>query len=239
VTDETAPVEEQDKPTGEETPETGQVETPESPDTPVDPAELQRNYQELRKEFTQRSQEWSEQRKQAEQYQLVVEAASNPNHPQYREALSALGLELGDEGEPEYVDETEALKAEVEQLKAWKAEQAQDAEFQAQQSQEDEYLVDQISALQDKQGRPFDAEELDLLLSNALQNRDERGRPNVAHAHEVLTGVYDARMKDWQTTKKAPRAPGAGPAARKQFDINDPKAKLEAAIAAAEAAGAE
>ena len=197
---------------------------------------LESREKELQGVMTKRTQEAAEQRREAENYRLVVEAASNPRHPQYEEALEYLGIPLEEDDQEEYLSDEEELAQRLERL-----EQAQSQSFEAaeQARMEDADLDNVASAIgeiQEHLGRDVEGAELRLVYSIVEQNRDPNGRPNAQTAIGVLDEAYGTAKEQWISSKRAPRSPGSGPAARKQFDIKDDKQRLDASAAAAEAA---
>lgn len=219
MSDEQAPVVEQDKPTDQDAPDAeGQATDEPTEGSTPDPEQLQRSYDELRTKFTQTSQE-------AAQHRLIVEAAANPNHPQHEEALEYLGLE-SEEDEDEYLDEDEELAARIEAIESRQQEALQAQQEAELEEAETDWLAEQIGSLQEKEGREFDDKELNLIVRAATGNRLEDGQPDIEGAYGLLTNVYDARKKDWVSSKRAPQVP-TGASASQQIDLDDAEQRRE------------
>ena len=205
------------------------AEAPDAEDTPQE--NWEKRYQDLQPEYTRATQE-------AAQLRAVYEAARNPNHPQHKDALDALGLEVeaGDEDETEYLDETEELRRELEALKGRFSEQDEQAQQAAFHQAEAEFLDNRISELEKKEGREFTDHETALLVAAAVADRADDGEPQVEAAFEALKHVLDEGRERYLESKKAPRAPGQGASASQKLDFSNEEAVLERAAAAAQAA---
>lgn len=197
---------------------------------------IERREKEMQADYTRKTQALAEERKAAQQAQTIVNAASNPNHPDHEQALAILGLEVGDDDDDEYVDEEDALRADVEALKdAYLAEQER-SEQQAFQDAEDDFVSERIEALEEKEGLEFSDEELQLLYDAALSNRKDDGEPDVDGAYGLLKRVYDTRQKEWVHSKQTPRQPGSGRAASRKLNLDNREERIS--YAAEVAAGA-
>lgn len=191
---------------------------------------------ELQATMTRKTQEAAETRRQAEQ---VIEALSDPDHPQHKQVLGYFNLEVeeDDEDDDDLLgdDPTEDLRRELEELKQLYSQDVQTREQQQQEDQIEGQVAEQIEELQDKEGREFTDKELELLFSYAVSNPSNDGNPDVQGAFDALTGAYSTYQKDWINRKKAPRPPGQGTPASRDFDIRDRKARISRSQEIAEA----
>ena len=73
-------------------------------------------------------------------------------------------------------------------------------------------------------------EEFQLVVSAALTNREQDGRPDLEGAFKALKGVETAAHERYLESKKAPRAP-AGTAGDRQFDTSTDEGRKEAMLA--------
>jgi hypothetical protein len=180
---------------------------------------LTQRYSDMQADYTRKTQEIAETRREAEAMAEIIDAASDPGHPDHKNALDILGLEADAEDDQEdFLTAEDELRAKVEALEADRAAQVQAAEQAAIEEMEDDLIAEQISKLQEQEGREFDDAELRLLYNEALANPDGRGLPNVEHAYNLLRDAYTNRQKEWVSSKKTARRPGSGSAADKKFD---------------------
>ncbi len=186
-------------------------------------------YNEMRADYTRKTQEIAEQRKAAEEWQQFGSMLSNPETQ--AQALAALGLELEDEeGEPLGPDEEMAQRLALLEQDKMQQQEAQQA------SQEEErtltYLGQQLKALEQKEGREFSDEEAEIIAHVALGTPSDTGLPNIDRAYQLLTNSYTGYS---ERQKKAPRPLGGGRSASKEIDLSTREGKLTAAAEAAEA----
>lgn len=244
---EEAPEEIQDQPDTPDASDSGiSVEHEDGQQAEFDPSSLPPEAQEylstrereMQGDYTRKTQAIAEERRQAQFAQAFHEAILDPNHPQHEEALGILqqrGILDIEDPDPGFEDEDvtarrlEALEQRLQQ---------EDAQRQNQQLEDYvlTHVADEIQAIQDSEGREFSDEELTILDTVARRNPDGQGLPNVDYAYKVLKAHNDSQKKSWVSSKRTPRPPGGGPAARQQFDPRDPAQRREASIAAAEAA---
>lgn len=182
---------------------------------------LSQRYADMQADYTRKTQEIAETRREAEAMAEIIEAASDPGHPDHQSALDVLGLEVDQaelEEEDSYFSADDELRTKVERLEAERAMEQQAAEQAAIEEFEDDLIAEQISNLQQQEGREFDDAELRILYNEALSNPDDRGLPNVGYAYELLKDAYTNRQKDWVSSKRTARRPGSGSAADRKFD---------------------
>lgn len=222
------------------------VEHEDGPQAEFDPSSLPPEVQEyltnrereMQGDYTRKTQAVAEERRQAQFAQAFHEAILDPDHPQHEEALGILqqrGILDIEDPDPGLEDE-DAMQRRLDAL-----EQRLSQEDQQRQNQQLEdyvlgHVADGIQAIQDSEGREFSDEELTILDTVARRNPGPDGLPNVDYANKVLKAHNDQQKKSWVSSKRTPRPPGGGPAARQQFDPRDPAQRREASIAAAEAA---
>ena len=177
---------------------------------------LAQRYQDMQADYTRKTQEIAETRREAAAMAEIIEAASDPGHPDHQNALDVLGLEVDapelEEDDMSPYSTEDQLMAKVERLEAERAMEQQAAEQAAIEEYEDDLIAEQISSLQQQEGREFDDAELRILYNEALSNPDERGLPNVGYAYELLKDAYTNRQKDWVSSKRTARRPGSGSA---------------------------
>lgn len=219
---------------------------PESIPEDVDREWIANQYGEMRKAFTQKTQDLSDIRRQAEQAQQVFEGLQDPEmaphflrllgfDPTSQEFLDKFGLELDDgeggEGEPEELDPDERIER-LEQELANRDEQAQLS--QAEEQLED-FMAEQIENLESEFGREFNEAEIAFLRTHAERNPDPRGIPDVQGASKLLKGMLDQHLEsELEKRKHGSRPPGQGRPGGKAPDKSTPEGLLQAAKEAAE-----
>ena len=188
----------------------------ESPDV-----DYEQRYNDLRSEFDRRNQDYS----QAEQLQAALSGQAGPEAQE--QVLAAYGIELeGDEPDVEF-DEPYDADARIDRLEQTIEEQQAYAELAEVQEAEQDFLVDGIEALEQRAGREFSDQELAALTSIARSNRSETGVPDLALAYDHLTELEADRQQAWIESKRTGRVPGAGMAAEKAVDLDDPEKRVQ------------
>lgn len=244
----TAPADEQEQPTPPEAPAEDQP-TPEAEVSSLDDFDLSlvpedanrewlgARHKALQADYTRKTQELAEQRKQVA---AVIEAAQNPDHPQHEEALDYLGLEVAADDDELYDEDDDPFAPYEQRLSAIEqAEQQRANEFAQQQAeaQLEDYLATEIESLQEVEGvDEFSEAELRILVNTAVAMQDDAGNPDVRGAYDALKEAYGTRQKAWLSSKTAPRAPGVGVPASAELDITDRSQRLSEAERIAEAA---
>lgn len=208
-----APVEEQETPQNEATPEQEGTPAAESQEDSESQAtdNWEERYQHLQPEYTRATQELS-------QYKQLFQAAQQGDPA----ALDALGLEPADTGddEDEYLDDTERLRAELDEIKQFLNSQSQEQQFQAQEEQEDNEILSALTALESKDNTELSDEETELVLSNALASRDATGKPNVESAYKALRAAQKAYQQNYVQSKRAAQV-AVGSAGEEKIDLSD------------------
>lgn len=241
---------EQQAPLGEDKPEVleqapdsfgeGQAETPKeffsdsfNPDEI--PEELRGAYDSMRADYTRKTQEIAEQRREAEQAQSLISSLQNPLTQ--AEALRALGLEL-DEGddalssnEDEYVDPED----EIRQIKAYLAEQEQEKVIMQAEEAFLDNLARDIDGLEQREKRQLTDDEQAFILSHAQAQLADGETPNVQAAYAMLNNIATSARERYVASKKqAPLAPLGAPGDKK-INLDDPEERVQALARIAEA----
>lgn len=178
-------------------------------------------YKEMQADYTRKTQEIAEQRREAEEAQELISALQDP---QYRDAaLQVLGIQAGSEEEQDeefedYLSEDERLDRIEQYLEAQQAQQ-QDTELE---QLENQYLDQEFSKLEKSLGRDLTDDEAELLFVTATHPtfRDSNGLPDVEGAYERVKQLEQGAQQRYVESKKAPRAP-LGSAGSKQVNLND------------------
>lgn len=244
---EAAPANEQDQPQSENAPQPSE-ETPKAAEDQAqdssftesyNPDELPEEaraayesaYKRLQADYTRKTQEASQQRREAEQAMQFVSALRNPTTQ--AQALEALGLELdGGEDDDDLYDDPDERLDRLEQAIAQRDEQAQQ---QATMEQEAGFIDDELQRLAGSEGRDLDDREVEVIVSYALSNRLDDGTPNVEAGFRALSALYADSQKRYLESKKNAPVPGLGTAADKRHDLNS-EAGRKAAMAEVAAA---
>jgi len=226
-----APAEPQDKPTdAPEAPETdkptgGEEESfvPDSFNLDEVPEAARPHVEALQREwqgsYTKRRQadrqELDEVRRESEEARRIVDALLDDETAPAM--LAAIGWEI-DEGEgpqvgaePEYVDPDERIDALESHLS-----RREQIEFQArQEAEQDELIAEDIEALEGKENRQFDPEEVALLTNQVHAT----GQP-VEAVYAGYKGLLDKRHEEWKQARKAPRRVSPGTPGSRQVDLS-------------------
>lgn len=195
-------------------------------------------YKRLQADYTKKRQTDSEQVREAQAAQRIVEGLQDPQRAPA--ILQALEVPVGEEdefdlSEFEEPDPNQRISALEEQL-AHRDEQTQ---AQAQVQAENRFVGEQIAALEDELDTEFTDDEIGLLYMYADEYRDEQNAPDVKAAHRVLDAIATtAQQRLVKGKAAAPRRIGQGTAARAKLDRRDPNQRLKAMEEAAEVARA-
>lgn len=210
-------------------PEVGASESSFTSDTDI-PPELEGRYKSMLGDYTRKTQEISELRKEAES---AVEFFNALQDEQGRdealrqlaefvgqdEYLSAAGFAMdGEDNTDDFSEFTEdAGDPRVDQLSAeWEAYKS---------SQQEQQILGEIESFTDQEmGRlsiDNDAEQRAVLSIAATLDLDNQGLPQIEAASQMLNDLYGEKQKSWIDSKKAPRQPIQGEAATQGFDFNN------------------
>jgi hypothetical protein len=233
---------------------TGQAaQTEESPsyfEDKFDPAtlpdEIREQYNEMRGDYTRKTQSLAEQRQEAEAMRSVLEdpeshAAFIRSLPdEYQMAiLKNAGYDVEDDGSsememPEYEDPYEPR---LSALENHLQERQQQEQLQAQQEAETDYVANELEALSQQTGREFDDEEIEAVLALAVLNRDpETGAPDIKGAYEHLySRVFATERKRYAQGKRPPHVQANGSSATEEIDTDSPDKRVEALLQIAQA----
>jgi hypothetical protein len=162
--------------------------------------DYEQRYNDLRSEFDRRNQDYS----QAEQLQAALSGQAGPEAQEPYDADARI----------------DRLEQTIEEQQAY-------AELAEVQEAEQDFLVDGIEALEQQAGREFSDQELAALTSIARSNRSETGVPDLALAYDHLTELEADRQQAWIESKRTGRVPGAGMAAEKAVDLDDPEKRVQ------------
>lgn len=226
-----APV--QDQP--QETPDSPEVvETPETPvsdkfDPANLPSELLPAYKQLQGDYTRKTQQLAEERKQASEALEVYQGLRDPDKA--HEVLQRFGYEVGDDEDDtdeEYTDPVDELRAELESLKADRQQELTVRQQQQMQEAEFSHIDSEIQALETSTGRELSDEEAELVGTLALAQRTDDGHPDVKGAYERLYTDFLAKQREgWVSSKKSPRVPSGGAPGSKGPDMDNERERQE------------
>ncbi len=191
----------------------------------------EQRYKDTQADYTRVAQERAE-------YEAVVSAAQDPDHPQHTEALNYLGLEAAEaeEDEDEYLDPYDELRAELDQLKEGMSAQEQAAQEEAVEDAEDAYVSQQLEEIGKEAKREFSQEEIQLLGDLALSRRDEDGIPDVKGAYElVYKTVLEKQRGQWLDSKRAAATAPVGVPGSEKVNLNDAQTRQRLMAEAMEA----
>lgn len=204
------------------------------------PEEIQPVYKNLQADYTRKSQEVAEQRKEAEEALRFYDAVRNPETldsvlQQIADAygpdavLDALGYAVDDEPEPANADDPVAsLRGELDALKGQLTQQQEKAQEEALLAQIESNVEEQFSALD------LSEKEQEIVLAHALTAGyvTSEGFPDVRKAFEDFSSVLTDRQKKYVEGKRAPRQPTSGAAGTEAFDFSneDERRRLMAAM---------
>jgi len=168
---------------------------------------LGKRHQEMTGSFTRKTQELAEERRQVAG---IVQAIQDPNDPNHAAIISELGFEVeGDNtdayGNEEY-DTTDAKIERLEEAIRTRDERDQEAELERAESQ---WLRNSRKDLE-AGGNKLSDEEWQMVQGYAISNRFDDGEPDIEGGVKRLTAAWDAKQKNYELSKKAPRGPGAG-----------------------------
>jgi hypothetical protein len=193
-------------------------------------------YKQMQADYTRKTQEVADQRREAEEAQELISALQDP---QYRDAaLQVLGIQpqaeddQADEFE-DYLSEDERLDR-IEQYLEGQQAQQQDSEIE---QLENQYLDQEFAKLEKSIARDLTDDEAELLFVTATHPtfRDSNGLPDVQAAYDRVKQLEQGAQQRYVESKKAPRAP-MGSAGSKQIDLNDDEARTEVLAQMIEAA---
>lgn len=188
-------------PEGGQAPETGGQPT----------TDWERQYNELRPEFTRATQERAEAQQRLSEYEAFMEALSDPETQ--AQALASLGFEMdtgANRDEDEFADplerEVEYLRGVVDELRQGRELEAASREEQEILDLRDNFIGESISQLEQAAKMEFDDEEEEVLGNLAIAMSNADGLPDVQGAFEALygeRGILERRRSQWIDSKTA------------------------------------
>lgn len=202
MSDQTTPATEPEPTAHADTPNTGTETTQQQQEREM--IELER-YKQLQAEFTRTRQQMTD-----PEYQAQVA----------QEWLSANGYALpDDEPDPnQYEDPTDALQARIDQLES----RLNGRDEQDQRAQQIQALEEFSERKMTDLGIPQDDPTRDWIVSRAIAlPPDNDGNLNLQGAYEELQQLQTHMQKQWQQTKRAPRAPGSGQQATQTKNVDE------------------
>ena len=206
------------------------VEKPEPFSENFDPAalpdELRPAYQQLRADYTRKTQSIAQERQDARD---AIELRDALQDPQKRiDALQRLGIidpdAVEDDG-PLDDDPNSKLQQEWEQFKAERAqEQAQAQEAEVEQAKI-AYINHGLAELVERTGREFTEKEFARLGRLASITPDAEGLPDVQAAYDELYVDHEAELLARLKAAKRADIPPAGTAPKEDLDFDDPRVR--------------
>ena len=195
------------------------------------PPELESRYKSMQADYTRKTQELAEQRREAEAALEFIESLQDESTRasalrQLAEFvgednyLTAAGFEADDEDtfDEEFSDEDFAVNdPRVDQLAAeWES---------YKRSQQEKEILHEIESFTDHEmarlGIEDETEQQAVLSIAATLDLDSRGLPQIEAARGMLEELFNEKQKSWIGSKKAPRQPLQGTAADAKFDFTD------------------
>jgi hypothetical protein len=187
----------------------------------------ERQYNELRPEYTRATQELSTYRDRVSEYEQLHEALRDPDPETQQAALAALGFEL-DTGSPdpdpdEFADPLEKdlqeMRAIVDELRSARELETASKETEQLEQLRDEFIGDSIGFLEEGlkptygNDFKFSEREEEALGNLAIQMADEKGVPDVEGAYNLLygeEGVLETNRSRWIASKTGAFTPPPG-----------------------------
>lgn len=184
--------------------------------TEGNPFDYERGYNELRPEFTRVTQEAAELRGNLTEFEQFFEALSDPE--MQRDALAALGIELGAGPSTENPDEfVDPLEQRIDQLSGvvndLKTQRELEAEAEAESeiiAMRDDFIDESISFIEEQTNRKFTQKQESVLGNLAIAMAGDDGVPDVSGAYNTLygnEGLLEEERTRWIDSKRAFSAP--------------------------------
>jgi nitrate/nitrite-specific signal transduction histidine kinase len=194
------------------------------------PPELESRYKSMQADYTRKTQELAELRREAEAATEFFEALQDEGMRE--DALrqlaeyvgpetlaSAAGFEVADEGTYDDFSFQEETPSDprVDQLAAeWESYKA---------AQEEQAILGEIESFTDQEmarlGIENEAEQRAVLSIAATMDLDGEGFPQLEAASQMLSELYGSKQKEWMDTKKAPRQPLQGQQGGEEIDFGN------------------
>jgi hypothetical protein len=194
------------------------------------PDELRPAYQQLRADYTRKTQEIGSRNRD----QILQQALQDPNFR--NQAFEAWGVEYGQDDDDLYEDPDEDLRREVAELRQWRDEITQ-ANTKQQREQALTASVDrQLESLEERIGRELPEKVSNWIGTVALNNPDDTGQPDVQGAYDQWADVVAEERKSWVNTKRKARPAPSGQSGSKQVNLKNDQERLNALAEAFEEA---
>lgn len=238
--DENAAPQNEDKPESDSAPESGtSADTSFAEVTIPDDAGrewFEKQYGELRSDYTRKTQALAEERKQIEQYRQEAELMARLRSDEttqaqvFRELAERLGYDLDDDEDDEYEDSFRDPR--VDQLLAEREEQQKAQELASLES----HIDHQIDEIAKRENLQVSDKTRDWLFAKVLSLPPRAdGNPDVESAVADFRVIQDEWQKSYVESKRTPVAPGVGQAGVPKFDPTDEKQRRQAMAAIIEA----
>ncbi len=197
------------------------------------PPELESRYKSMQADYTRKTQEIAELRREAEAATEFFNALSDEEMRddalrQLAEYVgpetlaAAAGFEVGednleDEFDLSQFDDQPAADPRVDQLAAeWES---------YKEAQQEQAILQEIEGFTDSEmsrlGIENEAEQRAVLSIAATMDLDREGFPQLEAAHQMLSDLYGTKQKEWIGSKKAPRQPLQGEQGEEGIDFSD------------------
>jgi len=219
---------------------------PEKVPADADPQWLIERAKALQADYTRKTQDIAETRREAEQNQAIFDGLRDPNtRLQYAQLLGltqddllqAFGLEMAEPEEPEF-EEEQFRDPRVDQLLQQR--QQEEAEHQELQQLQGEanHIESELQDIENKGNVEFSDEDAEILTTYARTHPDKLGQPDVRKAYKVLKGAIDRRQQEWIESRKGATPAGAtgGVPGSKTVDPSTREGRIQMAMEAAEGA---
>lgn len=213
---------------------------------------LARRYEQMQGDYSRKTMELSDGRREAEESQALIEGLRDPETmPHYLrllgvdltnpEQLQQLGINVGpatDElddllGEDDELDPDERIN----QLEALMAQEREEAETAAEEAALDDLADQELERIEGQWDRKLDEDEDMFVRHHAENNPGPDGLPDYAGAAKVLKGWLGRREQEFAKRRQEPGrgAPGGKPGG-KALDLSKEEDRVAAGAAAAERA---
>lgn len=200
------------------------------------PDEVRPAYDQLRADYTRKTQSLAEQRREVErqqqEYQQAVELLARVQQGD-REALGLLGLEL-DGDEPD--DVAPDPYSELEQIKEYLAEQESSREQEAQYQEVVQYTEDALSYIERETGSQLDDVDREQIVAFAIQRQADDGMPDMEYGFERFLEAQERAQRRWLESKRSHRPVGGVPGSQK-LDLSDETQRQQYMASLVEAGG--
>jgi len=210
----------------DDAPDTGQATEAQESFTDFDPAKdipedadkawFENQYNELRKGFTQKTQEIAQERQEAQEYRDFLTAIQND--PAARDAWlqQEFGYEFED-GEPEeFLDPEDELRARLEAVEGNLTQQQQEYAQEQQTAEAMDEIAEGIEALENSWGDGFEFKGKTLKAVQAYA--EIHGPQAIPEIGEAMREIAEENRENWIASKKTGRRISQGNPAKKAFD---------------------